>query len=108
MLQAAARCLGQAGAEATGAALIEGLVCVAPAACFACCLHVALVSPASEARTSTLGMLCKVPGAMLPPAVVAEALAQVGGAATPGLSDGGFLGAGLNSCSDVPLANTAR
>lgn len=78
VLEAAALCLGQAGAEATGAALIEGLLCVAPAPCFACCLQVALVSRPSDALRAALGMLCKVPAGMLPPAVIAEALAQVG------------------------------
>ncbi len=70
-------CLAQEGAEPTGAALLEGLLSVAPAPCFACCLHVALVAPASEARDAALGMLCKVPPGMLPPEVVAEALALV-------------------------------
>jgi hypothetical protein len=77
VLEIAVSCLGQRGAEATGAALLEGLLCVAPAPCFACCLHVALMAPASEARSAALGMLCNIPPGMLPPEVVADAVAQV-------------------------------
>ncbi len=77
LLDTASKCLGQSGAEDTGAAMLEGVLTFAPATCFAACLGVALAAPESGSRASMLRMLCKVPMELLPESVLAEAMRLV-------------------------------
>jgi hypothetical protein len=65
------------GAVPTGLALLEGVLTLQPASYMAAALQLGLACGADEARRGVLSMLCRVPVELLPPAVLADALAQL-------------------------------
>ena len=77
LLQLACEALGLPGGEAVGAALLEGLVCSAPAQYYAACMAVALAAPHAAARLTATASMSRVPVADMPVAVLLEVCSQV-------------------------------
>ncbi len=77
LLQLACEALGLPGGEAVGSALLEGLVCSAPAQYYAACMAVALAAPHAAARLVATASMSRVPVADLPVAVLLEVCSQV-------------------------------
>jgi hypothetical protein len=69
--------LAQPGPVPTGLALLEGVLTLQPASYMAAALQLGLACGAEEALRGVLSMLCRVPVELLPPAVLADALAQL-------------------------------
>jgi hypothetical protein len=69
--------LAQPGPVPTGLTLLEGVLTLQPASYMAAALQLGLACGAEEARRGVLSMLCRVPVELLPPAVLADALAQL-------------------------------